>query len=284
MLDRNLDTDAMWQAAAHNPLYQRVDGGPTWALYRYARENLDQALSIALSSKIGVAPAQVVAGRYFFVEISSCCPSGAAIHVTARGALHGAVIDVTVGAPTAKTGNATVPVAVPDSTPPDRYDVSVSVSGSSPVDAGVIAIGRSYEAEYFAGVYQERDLDKNAWHQWVSIHDPAYSRGLASYTNTLNVTATRPIDLPGGSYCMSVTVYDPGDGSERDLAVEVAGGTVSYSWGGGPAGMREIAKLVTLPGGPSQLAYRAVAPAQLPVILDRISFYPTSTAAGAAAC
>jgi hypothetical protein len=83
---------------------------------------------------------------------------------------------------------------------------------------------------------------------------------------------------------MTATVYDPGDGSQRDLAVEVAGGTVNYTWRGGPAGMREIAKMVTLSGGQSQLAYRAAAPASLPVILDRIVFYPPSTAAGAAAC
>jgi hypothetical protein len=283
VIDRTQDGDAEWAAAQQQPLFQRIAGGSGWALYRYARENLDSALGISTAGGLGVGPASALAGRAFFIRIASCCRAGTSVEVSAEGGAHHFVFNSGINVPAASAATSTVPVLIPDQAPPDVYAVSVRAGGAA-LPAVAIRIGRSYEAEYFAGVLPERDSDKNAWHQWVSIHDSTYGRGLASYTRTLNVAATKPIDLPAGTYCMSAAVYDPGDGAERDLAVAVAGETLTYSWSGVAAGMREVVKMVTLPGGSAQLAYRAVAPAQIPVIVDRIIFYPPSTGGGAPAC
>lgn len=244
MLDRDVDDEATWNAAAAQPLYQRIAGGSSWALYRYVRDKLN--------IEAGVVPFKAIAGRAIF----ACCATGTD-RVTARGATTGF------------TFSSMGPLLIPDGAPPDTY--TISVGGTQ---AGTVTVGRAYEGEFFAGVYQERDSDKDSWHQWVSIHGDAYSRGLASYTRTAGAFASRPLDLPAGRYCLEADVVEPGDGAQRSVAIELAGQSQEISWSSSAAGMTPITREVSVPSGATTLAYRNVSPNGVQVILDRLVAWP----------
>jgi hypothetical protein len=256
MVDRDLDDDATWKAAAAQPLYQQIANGQSWALYRYARANLDSAL--------GTPARKATAGRAAFIRVSSCCARGT-VHISARGLATAAAFSTVVAAAPV------VALLIPDGVPPDVY--ALSVDGEP---GGTITVGRAFEAEHFAGVYQERDSDKDQWHQWVSVHGYSYSRGLAAYTTTAGAAASRPIDLPAGQYCLEVDVYEPGDGMPRTLGVEVARQSEEVAWAGARPAMTAITRQLSLSGGAQTLAYRDLSPSGVEVLVDRLVLWPAS--------
>jgi hypothetical protein len=163
---------------------------------------------------------------------------------------------------------------LPDSAPVDRYAVTVSVPGSAPVVAGQVDVGHAYDAELFAGVYFGLVHGYARQAGWESIDDPMYGGGGAARALRAGVAATRPLSEPPGDYCMSLLVFDNGDGQPQALEVRVGGVAVTETWSGAVQAIRDIEASVRAGSSSHQLSYRVPARSPTLVTVDRITLYP----------
>src|SRR6266702_5670002 len=81
-------------------------------------------------------------------------------------------------------------------------------------------------------------------------------------------------DVCSSDLCLEADVYDPGDGKQRTLAVEVAGQSEEISWTGGTAAVTAITRQLSLPGGAQTLVYQDLSPSGVQVIVDRLVLWP----------
>lgn len=276
MVDRARDGKATWDWIAGQKELTTVAQGSGWKLYRFDPARLDQTLEIPLTEGAGVFPSRVIAGRAVFVRFTSPAQSGPA-HVTAVGLTSGATYQSEFALPDQAGATFTVPLLLPDSARVDRYAVSVVVPGSAPILAGQVEVGHAYEAEYFAGVIVSLNRGHARLPGWDSVTDPAYNRGYAALALRAGSMADYPLAEAPGDYCLSLLVFDAGDGLAHTLDVGLGGNVISATWPGRFKGIRELEMAVHSGSASHQLTYWVPTGARLGAIVDRITLYPTAS-------
>lgn len=276
MVDLARDGKATWDWIAGQKELTTVAQGSGWKLYRFDPARLDQTLEIPLTEGAGVFPSRVIAGRAVFVRFKSPAQSGPA-HVTAVGLTSGATYQSEFALPDQAGATFTVPLLLPDSARVDRYAVSVVVPGSAPILAGQVEVGHAYEAEYFAGVIVSLNRGHARLPGWDSVTDPAYNRGYAALALRAGSMADHPLAEAPGDYCLSLLVFDAGDGLAHTLDVGLGGNVISATWSGRFKGIRELEMAVHSGSASHQLTYWVPTGARLGAIVDRITLYPTAS-------
>jgi hypothetical protein len=273
LVDRATDSAATWDWIAGQKVLQPVAQGSSWALYRFDSSRLDQALEIPLKGGVGIFPSRVIAGRAVFVRFTSQGHDTMA-SLTAVGLTSGATYRSQFALPDQAGATVTAPLLLPDAAPVDRYMVMVNVPGQASVQVGQVEVGHAYEAEFFAGVIF--DLHRGYVEQpgWDSVNDPTYGRGGAARALRARKVASYPVTDPPGDYCLSVLVFDPGDGVARVLDVGLGKTVITASWSGPSLGMRDLEMATVLGSTSHQLMYWEPRGAPVGAIVDRITLFP----------
>jgi hypothetical protein len=278
MSDEARDGIASWDWIAAQKELTRVAAGKGWRLYRFDPALIDQALAIPINAGTqgGVAffPSRAIAGRAVFVRIASAGQSGVA-QVSLAGS--SATYQVEIAVPAQAGATVTVPVLLPDLAPVDSYQVNVIVPGANPFKAGAVEVGHAYEAEYFAGAFQNyrRGFARNAG--WEVLDNLAYHRQQAASALRVGAVATHPLTDAPGSYCLSIDVYDAGDGKAHSISVGLGGNAVGTSWSGNVKGVRELVMAASVGTSSHELSYWVPAGARAGAVIDRITLYPPQT-------
>jgi hypothetical protein len=276
MADLARDGMATWNWIAGQKELTTVAEGKGWRLYRFDAVHVDQALDIPVNSGAGLFPSRVTAGRAVFVRFTS--PGrGALVHLTAVGLTSGATYQTPVSIPDQAGATFTAPLLLPDTARVDRYEVTVSGPGSASIPAGEVAVGHAYEAEFFADVIlnYRRGFARNAG--WEVIDGPAYSRGQAVSALRSGAVANHPLTEGPGEYCLSLLVFDAGDGVAHTLDVGLGGNVASTTWSGTAKGIRDLEMAASLGSSSHQITYWVPAGARVGAIADRITLYPTAS-------
>ena len=276
MVDLARDGSATWDWIASQKSLTPIAEGNGWRLYRFDRSRIDQALDIPLQGGVGLFPPRVIAGRAVFVRVTSP-GQGAPALVTALGLTSGANFQTQFALPDQAGASITAPLLLPDSAPVDRYAVTVSMPGRAPMPAGQFEVGHAYEAEYFAGVIF--DLHRGAARRpgWEAVNGPDYARGQAAAALLAGSVASRPLTDPPGDYCLSVLVFDAGDGRSRSLDIRLGSAVVTATWSSQSRGMRHLEMGVRLRSASQpRVSYWVPAGSPVSVILDRITLYPSA--------
>ncbi len=273
VVDQARDGQATWDWIAGQKALATIAGGSGWKLYRFDSGRLDNALDIPLNGGAGMFPSRVIAGRAVFVRVTSP-GQGAVAQVTALGLTSGATYQTQFVLPDQAGATVTAPLLLPDSARVDRYTVTVSVPGSAPIVAGQVEVGHAYEAEYFAGVIFDLSSGAARLPGWNSVDNPAYHRGQAASALLAGSMARHPLAEPAGDYCLSLLVFDAGDGTAHTLDVGLGGNVVTTTWSGHTAGIREL-EVAAHSGSSGQLTYWVPGGTRVGgVIVDRITLYP----------
>ena len=276
MVDLAREGQATWDWIGSQKALTTVAGGSGWKLYRFDSARLDQALDIPLKGGVGLFPSRVVAGRAVFVRVTS--PGhGQPARVTARGLTSGATYQTDVALPEQAGATITAPLLLPDSARVDRYAVTVNMPGSAPIAAGQVEVGHAYEAEGFAGVIFDLRRGFARMPGWGSIGSPTYKSGSAAVALRAGSVASHPLAEPPGDYCLSLLVFDAGDGRAKILDVGLGGTVVNANWSGHSTGMRDLEIAVRSGLTSRQLTYWVPAGALVGAIVDRITLYPPAS-------
>ncbi|HEY6115547.1 MAG TPA: hypothetical protein VI172_06275, partial [Candidatus Dormibacteraeota bacterium] len=272
--DRARDGDASFNWIASQHALARLAGGRDWSLYRFDTGNLDQALQIPTRNGFGIFPTRVIAGRAVFVRVPSEGPAGR-VEISLRGLASGMTFRVRVDAAGAASETATVPILIPDSARVDRYAITVTQPGGRSIEAGEVDVGKSYEAEFFAGVV--RDTSRGfARPGWEAVDGPEYNRGEAALALRDTMESSHPLSEAQGQYCLAVSVYDDGDDATHTLNIALGGEVVTATWSGAK-GRHDVDRQVSLGGG-HELTYWVPATATAPrTIVDTITLFPTAS-------
>ena len=281
MVDRARDGQATWDWIGGQSVLKMAGEGSGWRLYRFDPTSVDRALAITLTNGVGVFPSRVIAGRAVFIRVTSQ-GQGQTAQVTARGIASDAVYTTQLALPSQAGTTVTTPLLLPDSARVDRYSLSVSVPGSSPVWAGEVQVGHAYEAEFFAGVYFGLNHGFARRAGWEFLENPGYNRGGAASALRTGTVATHPLTEPPGAYCLALDLFDNGSGHARSLDVKVGQTTVVESWTVASAGPRIIEVAVQV-GSDRQLAYWVPAHAAVGTVIDRITLFPPPVSGAACA-
>jgi len=273
IVDKAREAQASWDWIAGQDVLTPVAQGSDWKLYRFDPGSLDHVLDVPLKGDVGVFPTRLIAGRAMFVRVKSPGP-GQTAKVTALGVSSGATYRTQFALPDQAGSTVTAPLLLPDSARVDRYTVTVTVPGITPVVAGQVDVGHAYDAELFAGVYFGLVHGYARQAGWEAIDNPAYGGGGAARALRAGVPATRPLSEPPGDFCMSLLVFDNGDGRAQALEVRVGGGAVTETWSGAVQAVRDIEVSVHAGASPHQISFRVPARSPTGVIVDRITLYP----------
>jgi hypothetical protein len=273
MADQARDGKATWDWLAGQKELITVAQGSGWRLYRFDSSRIDQALDIPLSGGTGVFPSRVIAGRAIFVRVKSLGQGGQA-HVTAQGLTSGARYQAQFAFPAQAGATITAPLLLPDAAPVDRYSITVSVPGSLQILAGQFEVGHAYEAEYFAGVFITYRAGYARNPGWDSVVNPSYSHGLAAIALRAESVAGHPLAEVPADYCLSLFVYDAGDGRAHTLDVGLGGNVASATWSGPSRGLRDLELAARVGSASHQITYWVPTGARVGAIVDRITLYP----------
>jgi hypothetical protein len=276
MVDLGRDGRATWDWIAGQKTLTAIAEGSGWKLYRFDSGRLDEALDIPLTGGVGMLPSRVITGRAVFVRVTSPGESETA-QVTASGLTSGATYRAALELPDPSGTTITAPLLLPDMLPVDRYAITVSISGGSPLLAGQVEVGHAYEAEFFAGVLADPRHGYARLPGWEAVDNPAYNRGEAAAALRAGKVASHPFIDPPGDYCLSVIVSDTGDGSNHILDVGLGESVVSATWSGSSPGSRDLQLSVHSGSTSRQLSYWVPGGAPLGVIVDRITLYPPAS-------
>lgn len=277
MADQTRDGKATWDWIAAQQELTTVASGKGWKLYRFDPTLIDQALNVPIVSTaqgaVGFFPPRVIAGRAVFVRIESAGQGGIA-HVSIAGP--SATYQATIAVPAQAGAMVTVPVLLPDSAPVDSYEVNVIVPGATPFKDGRVDVGHAYEAEYFAGVYQayRPGFARNAG--WQVLNNTIYLGAQAASVLIVGSVASHPLTEAPGNYCLSLFVYDAGDGKPHTIDVGLGGTTAGAIWSGSTKGVRELEMAATVGTTSRKLTYWVPRGSPLGAVIDRITLYPTS--------
>ena len=273
MADQARDGKATWDWLAGQKELITVAQGSGWRLYRFDSSRIDQALDIPLFGGTGVFPSRVIAGRAVFVRIKSLGQGGQA-HVTAQGLTSGASYQAQFAFPAQVGATITAPLLLPDAAPVDRYSITVSVPGSLPILAGQFEVGHAYEAEYFAGVFITYRAGYARNPGWNSVVNPSYSHGLAAIALRAESVASYALAEIPADYCLSLFVYDAGDGRAYTLDVGLGGNVARATWSGPSRGLRDLELAARVGSASHQITYWVPTGARVGAIVDRITLYP----------
>jgi hypothetical protein len=276
MSDQASDGQESWEWIASQKELATVASGKDWKLYRFDAGMIDEALAIPISDTIhgdvAFFPSRVIAGRAVFVRISSTGQSGTAqVFVVGRTATYKASVEV----PAQAGATVTMPIVLPDSAPVDSYQINVIVPGGNPYKEGRVDVGHAYEAEYFAGAFQNyrRGFARNAG--WEVLTNIVYSRDQASSALLVGSVASHPLAEAPGNYCLSVLVYDAGDGTVHSISVGLGGNAFGTTWSGGVKGVRELEAAASVGTASHELTYWVPAGSRSGAVVDRITLYPS---------
>ena len=274
MSDQAGDGQASWEWIASQKELATVASGKGWKLYRFNPSGIDEALAIPLTTGTAIFPSRVIAGRAVFVRITSLGQGGQA-HVTAEGVDSGANYNTQFAFPDQAGATVTVPLLLPDSAPVDRYSITITGANFLPILAGQFEVGHAYEAEYFAGAFQNyrRGFARNAG--WEVLTNIVYNRDQASSALLVGSIASHPLAEAPGNYCLSVLVYDAGDGRVHTISVGLGGNAFGTTWSGGVKGMRELEMAASVGTASHELTYWVPAGSRLGAVVDRITLYPS---------
>ncbi|MDQ6880140.1 MAG: hypothetical protein M3082_21050 [Candidatus Dormibacteraeota bacterium] len=276
LIDRGRDGQATWDWIDGQKTLTAIAEGGDWKLFRFDSNRLDQALDIPLAGGVGMLPTRVIAGRAVLVRITSPGESETA-QVTAKGLTSGASYTAQFELPDPSGTTITAPLVMPDTLPVDRYAVTVSISGGPPLTAGQVEVGHAYEAEFFAGVVADLRHGFVRQPAWEAVDNPAYNRGEAAVALRAGKVANHPFIDPPGDYCLSITVFDTGDGSNHVLNVGLGGTVVGVNWSDTAPGIRDLDMLVHSGSESRQLSYWVAGGGPVGVIVDRITLYPPAS-------
>ena len=272
MVDRVMDGQATWDRMAAQPELKKVAGGSDWMLLQFDPAGLDAALQINLTDGAGVAPAVATAGRAAFVRVSSTGTGGLAT-IAAKGLSKSVTYRADFQVPAQSGATSTGALLFPDFAPVDRYSVVVTLPGGEQLDAGQIEVGRTYEAESFAGVIDVFNGGYLRNPVWVTTYGSQYSRGAAVVAVRTSTAASHPLIDPLADYCVAVRVFGSGSGRAFELDVGMGSASVELNWPD-TAGAQEVRRELHANAGPDQLAFWVPAGAPLGVTVDRIVVYP----------
>jgi hypothetical protein len=276
MSDDARDGKPSWDWIASQKELTPIASGNGWRLYRFDPALIDQALAIAIDggTQGGAAffPSRVIAGRAVFVRIASAGQGGVA-QVSIAGS--SATYQASIAVPAQAGATVTVPVLLPDLAPVDSYQVNVTVPGTTPIKAGRLEVGHAYEAEYFAGAFQNysRGFARNAG--WEVLSNVVYHRQQASSALRVDAVATHPMTDAPGSYCLALDVYDSGDGKAHSVSVNLGGDAVGTTWSGSVKGVRELDMAATVGTASRELSYLVPPGSAAGAVIDRITLYPS---------
>lgn len=275
MADQVRDGQESWEWIASQKELIPVAAGKDWKLYRFDPAAIDEALAIPVDGATpgdwAVFPSRVIAGRAFFVRISSTGRGGLAqVFVAGRSATYKASIEV----PAQSGTTVTVPILLPGAAPVDSYQVNVLGPGGIPYKGGRVDVGHAYEAEYFAGAFQNyrRGFARNAG--WEVLSNVVYERGQASAALLVGSVASHPLAEPPGNYCLSLLVYDAGDRKVHTVDISFAGNVASATWSGGVKGLRELDQPASVGAASHETKYWVPAGSRSGAVIDRITLYP----------
>jgi len=276
MADQLRDGQASWEWIQRQKELTTVATGKDWKLYRFDPSLIDQALALPIHDTthgdVVFFPSRVIAGRAVFVRIASAGQSGVAqVFLASRSATYRAQILV----PAQAGGTVTVPVLLPDLAPVDSYQVNVIVPGGNSYKAGTLEVGHAYEAEYFIGVYQNyrRGFARGAG--WEVLNNVVYHREQAVAALLVGSVARHPLVEPPGNYCLSLSVYDAGDGKAHSISVGLGGNAVGTTWSGNVKGVRELEIAASVGNSSRELTYWVPAGSPVGAVVDRITLYPS---------
>ncbi len=276
LIDLTADGQATWDWIAGQEALTTVAEGSGWRLYRFDSARVDQALDIPLKGGVGMFPSRVIAGRAVFVRVTAP-GQGQLAQATAVGLNSGAKYQTQFVLPDQAGATVTAPLLLPDLAPVDRYSVTVNEPGTAPVLAGQVEVGHAYEAEYFAGVFFNLVRGYVRQAGWNTLDDPTYKRGEAAASLLAESVASHPLTDPPGDYCLSLLVFDTGDGTLHTLDVGLGGTVVTAAWSGDSKGMRDLEMAARAGSTSGQLTYWLPAGATIRVIVDRITLYPSAS-------
>jgi hypothetical protein len=273
MADDVRDGKATWDWLAGQKELTTIAQGPGWRLYRFDAVSIDDALQIPMDGGAGVFPSRIIAGRAVFIRIASAGQSGMA-QVVAVGGTSSATYRASIAVPNQVGATVTVPLLLPDSAPVDSYQVNVTVPGAPPFKTSRFEVGHAYEAEFFAGVFITYRAGYPRNPGWDSVANPSYSRGFAAIALRAESVAGYPLAEAPASYCLSLFVFDPGDGRGHTLDVGLGGNVATATWSGQSKGLRDLELSATVGSASQQLTYWVPSGAQVGAIVDRITLYP----------
>ena len=284
MADRVRDGPATWDWLAGQKELATIAEGTGWKLYRFDAAQVDQALEIPLNQGNGLYPSRVIAGRSVFVRFASP-GQGSLVQMTAVGINSGATYHTQITIPAQAGATFTAPLQLPDAALVDRYTVTVSLPGSAAIRAGEVEVGRAYEAEYFAGVFITYRVGYARNPGWNSVVNTVYSRGLSAIALRTESVARYPLSEAPGDYCLSLSVFDAGDGRAHTLDVGLGGNVASATWSGPSKGIRDLELAASVGSASHDLTYWVPTGARIGAIVDQITLYPPALdgACGAAA-
>ena len=279
VVDLARDGQASWDWIARQRMLTTVAEGSGWKLYRFDLTRVDQALDIPLTGEIGIVPARAIAGRALFVRVKSPGP-GATAHVTACGIISGACYQTQFDLPDQAGATITAPLLLPDAAAVDRYALTVSLPGDTPISGGQVEVGRTYEGEYFKGVFFDLLHGYARSPGWEIVGGPAYNRGQAAIALRTESVASHPLLEPPGNYCLSLLVTNTGGEAAHTLDVGLGGDVLTASWAGQSAGIRDLEMAARVGSTSGQLTYWVPAAAPSGVIVDTIALYPPPASGG----
>jgi hypothetical protein len=276
MSDQVRDGTPSWDWIASQKELTRIASGNGWRLYRFDPNLIDQALAIPLTPGVSGAalfPPRVIAGRAVFVRVTSLGQGGMA-ELTANALHSGATYSAQFAFPAQAGATITMSLLLPDLAPVDRYQVTVSTASTLPLLVGQFDLGHAYEAEFFAGVYQNysRGFARNAG--WQVLTNVIYDRTQASSALRVNSVASHPLTEVPGNYCLSLSVYDPGNGKAHSLSLSLGGNTVGTTWSGTVKGMRDLELSASVGTSSHDLTYWVPKGSPTGAVIDRITLYP----------
>jgi len=88
--------------------------------------------------------------------------------------------------------------------------------------------------------------------------------------------ASHPLAEAPGGYCLSLFVYDAGDGKAHTISVGLGGNTTGATWSGSTKGVRELEMAATVGSSSHVLTYWVPRGGQIGAVVDRITLYPTA--------
>lgn len=279
MADEARDGLASWSWIAGQKELTTVASGQAWKLYRFDADRIDQALAIPIDARTGGGaaffPSRVIAGRAVFVRIASAGQGGRA-EVFAAGSTSGATYRTSIAVPNQAGATVTVPILLPDSARVDSYEINVIVPGADPIKAGRVEVGHAYEAEYFAGVYENyrRGFARQAG--WETLNNVVYARGQAASALLVGSVASHPLAEAPGNYCLSLRVYDDGDGRVHSVNISFGGNQLGTSWSGSAKGVRDLEMAAGVGTSSHEVTYWVPSGARTGAVVDRITLFPTA--------
>ena len=276
MADKVRDGKDTWDWLASQKELTVVAAGKGWTLYRFDAGRIDQALAIPLNGGTAMFPSRVIAGRAVFIRIASAGQSGLAQVVASTGT-SGPVYQATIAVPGQAGATVTVALVFPDSAPVGSYQINVIVPGAQPIKAGRVDVGHAYEAEFFAGAFQNYRRGFNAPAGWQVVDNVIYHRRQAAANLLVGWVASHPLAEAPGSYCLLLDVYDPGDGRARSISVGLGGNQVGTTWSGSVKGVRELEIVASVGTSSHELTYWVPAESRVGAVVDRITLYPTQS-------